>query len=62
MGVFLFIVGVVWIIVAVCKDAGTKDVTSGHNVDFRQAVIDKANGVSQKTIDKRMNSGYYNKD
>lgn len=62
MGVFLFIVGVVWIIVAVCKDAGIHDVTAGHNVDFRQAVIDNANGVSQKTIDKRMNSGYYNKD
>lgn len=40
-----------------------KDITANHEVDFRQAFIDVNTGkCSGKELNRRLNSGYYNKD
>lgn len=40
-----------------------KDITRDHEVDFRQAFIDSSTGkCNGKELNRRLNSGYYNKD
>ena len=56
MGAILIIVGIIWLIVALCKDASIKNVPD--DTDFRQVYLD-SNKLSKKELNRRLDSGYY---
>ena len=52
----LIVIGIVWFIVELCKEAGTKQVPDG--TDFHAAYLD-AHKLSKKEYTRRLDSGYY---
>lgn len=60
MGAFLVIIGLVWLISVLVKEANTKQ--AAPNTDYRQAFIDLNTGkISAKECDRRVTNGYYSK-
>ena len=58
MGGLLFLIGIVWLIIQLVKDASIKPCPPG--TDIRAAVVDKyANNLSAKESARRLDSGYY---
>ena len=61
----LLLIGIVWFIVQVCKEANIKDYgkSTGKYRDWRQSSIDHSKvlrgELSQKEYNRRLNSSYY---
>lgn len=52
----LLAIGIVWFIVELCKEAGTKPVPEG--TDFNAVYLD-SHKLSKKELNRRLDSGYY---
>ena len=57
MGIILVVFGIIWLVAVLIKEACITQAPSGTN--YRQATIDLSKGVSGKTVDRRISSGYY---
>lgn len=58
MGGLVVLIGIIWIVVQLIKDASIKPCPPG--TDIRAAVADKyANNLSAKESARRLDSGYY---
>lgn len=58
MAGLLVLIGIIWLIIQLVKDASIKPCPKG--TDFKAAVSDRyANNLSSKELTRRIDSGYY---
>lgn len=58
-GILLVIIGFGWLLFKLISEACITQAPKG--TDYRQVTIDLNKGVSAKTVNKRISSGYYKK-